>query len=436
MYTSGSTGVPKGVLLSHGNIISTVAAMFHLFPFNSSDVYLAYLPLAHIFEILSEVTMMTLGITIGFSTPQTFNDSGTKIKKGEKGDVSLLRPTIMCGVPLMLDRIYKSIDGVLKKKGKNFGAAFSLAYDYKLFWKRQGYSTPILDRLLFDKLKNSMGGRIRFLLCGSAPLAPKTHEFVRLCLDTTLMQGYSMTESCCSGVVMEPIDYTVGKCGVPLAGTEIRLVDWDEGNYRITDKPLPRGEILVGSHSISMGYYKNETKTAEDYFVENGVRFFRTGDIGELDQDGKLKIIDRKKDLVKLQFGEYVSLGKVESQLKNHPIVENICVYADSFHTYTIAIISPDRVNLEALAEKAGVLFKSFEDLCSNSSLLERVTKLLGEHGKKSGLEKFEIPTKVYICPEQWSPESGLVTAAFKIKRKPIQTKYQSNINLMYNITS
>ena len=109
------------------------------------------------------------------------------------------------------------------------------------------------------------------------------------------------------------------------------MVNWEEGNYRVTDSPRPRGEIVIGGDSVAQGYFKNDKKTEEDFYNEGGKRWFRSGDIGEMFEDGTVRIIDRKKDLVKLQLGEYVSLGKVESQLKTHPLVENICVYADSF---------------------------------------------------------------------------------------------------------
>jgi len=433
MYTSGSTGVPKGVVISHQNIISTSVGIYHLVEFNSSDLYLAYLPLAHILEMLSECTVLVQGVPIAFSSPHTLTDKSTKIKQGEKGDASLIRPTLMCAVPLMLDRIYKLISDAVMKKGKLFHKIFKFAVQYKQYWKSEGFDTPILNALLINKLKLLMGGRIRLILSGGAPLSPTTHEFVRTCLDTVILQGYSMTETACSGTSTEMHTNRTGTVGKPLAGVEIRLEDWDEGNYRVADKPNPRGEILITGKALTKGYFKNEEKTKEDYFEEEGVRFFRTGDIGEFLEDGTLKIIDRKKDLVKLQFGEYVSLGKVESQLKTHPIVENMCLYADAKKTFTVAIISPDRPNLENLAKSLNVESREFTDICFNSKVIESLTKSLAEIGKKTGLHKFEIPAKIHICCEQWLPDSGLVTAAFKIRRKQIQMKFQTQIDAMYS---
>ena len=217
-----------------------------------------------------------------------------------------------------------------------------------------------------------------------------------------------------------------------MAGMEIRLINWDEGNYKITDKPRPRGELVLGGNPVTRGYYKNDEKTAEDFFIENGKQFFKSGDIGELLPSGIIRIIDRKKDLVKLQLGEYVSLGKVESQMKTCSLVDNICVYADSNKSHTVALVVPIRENVEKLVKDPSNAETSFEDLCKDEKAVQTVLKKLMEHGKANGLEKFEIPTVITLYPEVWVPESGLVTAAFKLKRKALQTAFQSDIDRMY----
>ncbi|XP_017302565.1 long-chain-fatty-acid--CoA ligase 4 [Diaphorina citri] len=225
---------------------------------------------------------------------------------------------------------------------------------------------------------------------------------------------------------------STGRAGAPTTVCDIRLVDWDEGNYRVCDKPFPRGEILIGGSNISPGYYKNPTKTKEDFFDEEGKRWFRTGDIGELHQDGVIRIIDRKKDLVKLQAGEYVSLGKVEAELKTCPVIENICVYGDSRKDYTVALVVPNPSRLKEIAEKLNLDSLTFQQLCTHPEIEKQVLVELQEHGKKSNLERFEIPNAVKLCSEVWSPDMGLVTAAFKLKRKDIQERYQHEINRMY----
>jgi len=432
MYTSGSTGQPKGVILTHGNLISTSTCIMFLESFYPEDVYIGYLPLAHVLELLSECTMMMFGVPVGYSSPNTMTDMSTKVKKGEKGDASVLKPTMMCTVPLILDRIYKNIMDSVGKRGANFQKAFEFCYRYKLYWRRSGMSTPLVDKLVFNKIKALLGGKMRFVISGGAPLSPETHDFIRTCLGVSLVQGYSLTETTCTGTCMEAQDKSTGTVGAPMAGIEIKLVSWVEGNYRVTDTPRPRGEICIGGATVARGYFKNEEKTAQDFFEDSGKRWFRTGDIGEVRENGSVRIIDRKKDLVKLQLGEYVSLGKVEAQLKTHPLVENICVYGDSYQSHTVAVMVPIRNALEKLATDLGKTYSDYTQLCQDGEIVQAVVKALGIHGIKSNLEKFEIPRMVTLAPEAWTPESGLVTAAFKIKRQVIKTFFQSDIDQMY----
>merc|ERR1712013_844850 len=433
MYTSGSTGVPKGVMISHKNLVATSTTILFLREFdNKNDVYIAYLPLAHVLELLSECTMLLLGVPIGFSSPNTMTDVSTAIKRGQKGDATLLKPTIMCTVPLILDRIYKNMTEGVKKRGPTFKKIFYFCYNYKLKWNKLGYTTPILDLLIFNKIKSILGGRMDFMIVGSAPLSPSTQEFMRTCIDMQLVQGWSMTETTCSGTLQVPGTMDIGLCGGAMAGMEVRITNWEEGTYKITDKPNPRGELILGGNSVTRGYYKNEEKTLEDFFIEDGKQFFKSGDIGELLPNGNIRIIDRKKDLVKLQLGEYVSLGKVESQMKPSPLVDNICVYADSNKTHTVAMVVPDKNNLEKLVRDPSNAEMPYEDLCRDPDAIDKVLKKLMEHGKRNGLEKFEIPTKVTLYPVVWMPESGLVTAAFKLKRKALQSAFQADIDRMY----
>merc|ERR1719348_607876 len=217
MYTSGSTGQPKGVILTHGNLISTSTCIMFLESFYPEDVYIGYLPLAHVLELLSECTMMMFGVPVGYSSPNTMTDMSTKVKRGHKGDASVLKPTMMCVVPLILDRIYKNIIDSVNKRGANFQKVFEFCYRYKLYWTRQGMGTPLVDRLVFNKIKALLGGKMRFVISGGAPLSPETHDFFRTCLGVSLVQGYSLTETTCTGTCMEAKDKSTGTVGAPMA---------------------------------------------------------------------------------------------------------------------------------------------------------------------------------------------------------------------------
>lgn len=432
MYTSGSTGTPKGVLLSHANCIGTMKNFCDIFKIYPDDVLIGFLPLAHVFELLAESVCLLTGVPIGYSTALTLIDSSSKIMKGCKGDASVLQPTCMTSVPLILDRISKGINAKVNAEAPMKKAFFKFAYQYKTKWVARGFQTPILDKIIFKKIARLMGGKIRGVMSGGAPLAPDTHEQIQTCLCVEMVQGYGLTETTAGAAVTDKWSMEYGVVGAPSSVNYIRLINWEEGNYRVTNKPYPQGEIVVGGTSVSKGYYKLPGKTDEDFFEEDGQRWFRTGDVGEVHPDGVLKIIDRKKDLVKLQAGEYVSLGKVESELKTCAVVENICVYGDSTKQHTVALIVPNPQALDEIAERQGIKGMEFEELCGSPVMEKAVVHELAEHGKKCKLHRFEIPTAVTLCKDIWTPDMGLVTAAFKLKRKDIQERYKNEISRMY----
>ncbi|KAG5878700.1 hypothetical protein JTB14_036607 [Gonioctena quinquepunctata] len=433
MYTSGSTGVPKGVILLHRNMVGSIKGFLDSTPmYAETEVVVGYLPLAHVFELLVENGVIFMGIRIGYSSALTMLDSSSKIKKGTAGDVTVLKPTFMTSVPLILDRISKSIQ---EKVGKSSGVKrvlFNFGYNYKKKWTQLGFSTPLVDRIIFGAVKKIMGGKLRLIAAGGAPLTADTHKLVKTCLCTDIITGYGLTETSSCATNTETFDLTCGRVGAPKTMSYIKLIDWEEGQYFVSDKPHSRGEIIVGGANVSPGYFKQPEKTKEDFFDENGIRWFRTGDIGEIHKNGTLQIIDRKKDLVKLQAGEYVSLGKVESQLVTCPVVENICALADSTKNNIVAIIVPHEDNVQALAKQIGVEGKNLEELCADPIVTRTVLEEIQNYAKKVNLQKFEVPAVVKLVSDVWTPESGLVTASLKLKRKAIQDFYKQEVTTMY----
>lgn len=437
MYTSGSTGAPKGVMATHRNLMATVKA-FGILCKNfgvgtTEDSYIAYLPLAHVLEISAETAMFSVGSRIGYSSPLTLTDKSPAIAPGCHGDSTLLKPTTVTCVPLVADRIRKAITEAIATKGPFFSAFFDYAVKYKNFWLEQGFDTPILNRLLFNKTRLALGGKSRFVVSGSAPLSSQTHRFMRACLGCHVVEGYGLTETTSAATVMEPGETSTGRVGAPLSGCYVRLVDWNEGRYSTSDKPNPRGEIVVGGDCVAKGYFKNEELTRELFREESGIRWFYTGDIGEIFPNGTLRIIDRKKDLVKLQHGEYVALARVESVLKACPLVDNALVYGSSLHTYVVALVTPNYDKLRELARRLGKQdFATLKSLCEDVDVCKAAEESILKYARSSDLHKTEVPLKVKVCAEEWMPDSGLVTPTLKVCRKPLQRFYQSDIDAMY----
>lgn len=440
MYTSGSTGLPKGVMMTHANVLATVSAVMTIVPgLGSNDIYLAYLPLAHILELAAENVMAAVGSAIGYGSPLTLTDTSSKIKKGTKGDASVLLPTVMTAVPAILDRVR---DGVLKKVNATGGLSkklFHLAYDRSLsavngsWFGAWGLERVLWNFLVFRNVRAVLGGRIRFLLSGGAPLSSDTQRFINICLGAPIGQGYGLTETTAGATFSEFDDTSVGRVGAPLPCSFIKLIDWPEGGYLTSDSPKPRGEIVVGGPNVTLGYFKNEEKTKESYKVdERGMRWFYTGDIGQFHADGCLEIIDRKKDIVKLQHGEYVSLGKVEAVLQVSPYIDNIMLHADPFHSYCVALVVPSQHTVEDWASKQGIPFTDFADLCKKEETKKEVLASIQKEAKRARLQRFEIPAKIKLLSELWTPESGLVTAALKLKRDIIKKTFSEDLSNLY----
>ncbi|KAM7389475.1 hypothetical protein PAMP_023451 [Pampus punctatissimus] len=432
MYTSGSTGRPKGVMIVHSNLIAGMTGQCERIPrLGPKDTYIAYLPLAHVLEMTAEISCVTYGCRIGYSSPQTLSDQSTKIKKGSKGDCSVLRPTLMAAVPEIMDRINRNVMSKVQEMSLIQRTLFTLGYKYKLEQIKRGYDAPLCNALLFRKVKKLLGGRVRMMLSGGAPLSPVTQRFMNVCFCCPVGQGYGLTETCGAGTITEVADISTGRVGSPLICCEVRLRDWADGGYTSKDKPNPRGEILIGGPNVTMGYYRNESHN-QDFFVdENGQRWFCTGDVGEIYPDGCLQIVDRKKDLVKLQAGEYVSLGKVESALKNSSLIDNICAYANSEQNYVISFVVPNQKNLTALAKQRGIV-GTWEEICTHPDMEREVLKEIKKVAANIKLQRFEIPVMVHLSPEPWTPETGLVTDAFKLKRKELKNHYLHYIERMY----
>ncbi|TMS38771.1 hypothetical protein L596_005420 [Steinernema carpocapsae] len=410
MYTSGTTGNPKGVMLSHANVMAGLAGASAVIPVTNADTVIGYLPLAHILEICAEIVCLAKGCRIGYSSPQTLHNRAPKIAHKSNGDCVVLKPTLMACVPAVMDRIFKAVTEEVNQKSPFFREIFRICYERKRTRYEDGYESLLLNKI-FAPIKAMLGGELRIVLSGGAPLNAETQRFM-ICF--------------CS--------LSTGSCGPPLRCCEILLREWAEAGYSPTNETC-QGEILISGGNVAVGYYNNPEKTAEDFININGKRYFATGDIGEFRSDGSLKIIDRKKDLLKLAHGEYISLAKVETALLTHSNIDNICVYGNSDKDHLIALIVPNQKTTEALAEKLGVKTSSWPDVCRNKTVVKAVLTDLQKFAKGK-LLTVEIPKNIYLCHDPWTPASGLLTEALKLKRKNIEKAFEKELKATYSQSS
>jgi long-subunit acyl-CoA synthetase (AMP-forming) len=464
MYTSGTTGNPKGVLISHANIASLVAAT--LLPtgalggyIKAGYKYLAYLPLAHIMELAVEAALFSAGFVIGYGSPGTLTPSSIKmlqpneaaskeVKKkvlAQLGDAAALQPDIFVAAPAVLDKILIGVRKIFgEKKGLIKMAIEGGLRRGKAIYDKGGKGTSgFLSKIVFKKVQARLGGKVKIMVTGSAPLSAEVQKFVQTVFNCPVRQGYGLTETCAGTCITLARDNSTMTVGPPQECACIRLRDWEEGNYRNSDVHnkeigMRRGEVLIGGPMVCQGYLENpampdeelSAKNRDDFVTIDGVRYFCTGDIGQFTLMGNLQIIDRKKDLVKLQMGEYVALSKVENALKASKFTILPMCYAKSTMSYCIALVCPNEGEMRKI--DGAPAEATFAELCKNEAVIKAITADMQACCKSAKLQTFETPTKVVLIDDLWTPENDMLTAVQKLKRKPIEAKHKDQIEAAY----
>lgn len=435
MYTSGTTGNPKGVMLTHRNVMASVAGGLSACPVNSDDRYLSYLPLAHIFETVMQGAMYGAGGAVGFYQGET-----KKILE----DVQALRPTIFAGVPRIYQRIYdKATQGIEGKNRVLRGMVHAaMRREKRLAQNKLRHSR--FAHVVCKKIRVALGGQVRMMISGAAPLPAYIQEFLQVAMQCPLIQGYGMTENSASATIQPVGDSTAGRVGGPVPPAEIKLVDVPDMDYLTSSKP-PCGEICTRGPTVFKGYWKNETATNETLDSDG---WLHTGDVGRWNEDGSLSIIDRKKNIFKLLQGEYIAAEKIEETLGKSALVGQVWVYGHSETTQLVAVVTPDFENflpwarekgLEACPENlAAVIENGAEELCQTKEVKNFFLEEFKRLAKEDGLKGFEIPKGVHIegransLLQGFSIENDCLTPTFKLRRPQLLKRYRPNIEELY----
>ena len=401
MYTSGSTGPPKGVTIKHKAVVASMAGVQSIVaPYiGPADALLTYLPQSHIFEYMFENVCMFWGGTMGYGNPKTLSDTSVR---NCKGDIREFRPTVLIGVPAVWESVKKGI--LAKVNGGSFLVKhmFWGAFSLKQMLLASGLpGAGILDAIVFKKLKEATGGRLRIAFNGGGPISEETIKFISYAV-TPMISGYGLTETSAMGCLQDPLAWDPHALGDIPGCVEMKLVDFPDAGYYSTNKP-PQGEIWIRGPSVTEGYWDNEQET-KDAITED--KWFKTGDIGEFNANGHLRIIDRKKNLVKTLNGEYIALEKLESAYRTAPVVGNICVFAAQDKSKPIAIIVPVEATLQNLAAANGIKGESVEDMVNDEKLNGLVLKEVQKAGRESGLAGIEIIEGIVMSDEEWTPQN------------------------------
>ncbi|KAI6019689.1 long-chain-fatty-acid-CoA ligase [Pisolithus orientalis] len=421
-YTSGTTNLPKGAILTHMNLASGAYANTFGTSFPLGCCLMSYLPLAHIYERICELTVITVGGCIGYST-------GDPLRLMD--DAQALKPHFFPSVPRVLNRVYQAAMSAGNVPGVK-GAIFRTAVQTKLdqLYKTGVTAHVIWDALVFRKIRAVLGGNVLLMVTGSAPISGEVVDFLKIAF------GCGVTEENC-GVCTRTSqgDPTGGgTIGPPQPILEVKLVDLPAMNYLSNDKPNPRGELCVRGPNCFMGYYKDEKKTQET--LRDG--WIHTGDVAEVDSSGRFKIIDRVKNIMKLAQGEYVALEKVENTYAACPIVQQIYVHGDSLQPYLIAVVVPDPLVLAPLASAA--LGKKVEpgdtpaltEAVKNPQVIQEVLSSLNAGARKSGLAGFEFIKRIHVTMDPFTIEENTLTPTLKLRRRDAYAKFKRELDALY----
>jgi long-chain acyl-CoA synthetase len=411
VYTSGTTGDPKGVMLTHRNIVSNVIATQGWIALEPTDRLLSFLPLSHVFERVVLFRCLYDGVSIYFA------ETMATVAR----DLAQVKPTVMTGVPRAWEKFYAAIqDGLGKLSGPRRALAdwaIAAGYEHGRAWLSGQAASPLVkakravaDRLVFAKIRERLGGRIKFLVSGSAPLSPKVGEFF-FAINVPILEAYGLTESS-PGISGNPLAAPrLGTVGKLLPGVEVQIG--------------PDGEILVRGPNVMQGYYKRPEANAET--LAGG--WLHTGDIGEVSADGYLTITDRKKDLIVTSGGKKIAPQPLENLLKMDPLVSEAVLIGEQ-RKFPAALLVPDFARLEARIAAMKVRAASREELVRHPEVLRLYQDVLDR--LNGSLAQFERVKRFALLPTEFTMERGELTPTMKVRRQVVEQRWRPLIDTIY----
>jgi long-chain acyl-CoA synthetase len=420
LYTSGTTAEPKGVVLTHANIASNILATQDLFPFGSADVGFSFLPLSHVFERMLDYFYFWCGVSIAF--PETLETMPQ--------DLVEVRPTVLAVVPRVLERIHDRIQSTLRESPAAKRKLFAWALEVgrrTLPYELEGRQPPgglrakraVAAALVYSKVRARMGGRVRAMISGAAPLRRELAEFF-FSVGLPVYEGYGLTETSPVVAVNYPGHVKLGTVGPVIPGVEVRLGEVIEDEEGGSGR-----EILVRGPNVTPGYYRDEQANREAF--SDG--WLHTGDLGALDADGYLSITGRKKHLFKTSGGKYVAPERLENFFQGHPYVAQTVVIGYG-RKFVSALMVPQFAALEAYAREEGLPFSSREELIARPEILEFMQRQVDEAMR--WLPPHERIRQIALLPKEFTVDSGELTPTLKIKRRVVEEKYKDVIEEIY----
>ncbi len=408
LYTSGTTGPPKGVMLTHNNIASNVRATEMHLSILPGDTTFSFLPLSHIFQRMADYLNFWVGVTIAY--PRSLETLIVDLKR--------VAPTVVVSVPRIYEKIYNGVMSARgpKKKLVDWAAAVAdRAADLRLAGQEpRGFLAlkyAIADKLVFSKVKAAVGGQLRFFISGGGPLAPSLNRFF-YSIGLPILEGYGLTETSPVTNANNEEYFRIGTVGRPVPGTEIGIAK--------------DGEIMVRGSQVMKGYYNKPEATA-DVLSEDG--WFATGDIGEIDADGFLSITDRKKDIIVTAGGKNVAPQPIENLLKTHLLVEQAVLIGDR-RKYCSLLVVPAFGALRRWADDRGIQTNSIESLVEHPEVVAGVQEEL--FAMLDHLASYERPKKLALLAEEFTVENGLMTPTLKVKRRELGARLGDRIDSLY----